>query len=61
MRAARFRLARQAQQAEQVARLSARLPLPQVQLPLCFTAGLTADDLEWLADRLLEQLGARAA
>ena len=28
-----FRLARQAQQAEQVARLSARLPLPQVHLP----------------------------
>jgi anion-transporting ArsA/GET3 family ATPase len=61
VRAARFRLARQAQQAEQVARLSARLPLPQVQLPLCFTAGLTADDLERLADRLLEQLGAQAA
>jgi len=61
VRAARFRLARQAQQAEQVARLSARLPLPQVRLPLCFTAGLTADDLERLADRLLEQLGARAA
>lgn len=60
-RAARFRLARQAQQAEQVARLSARLPLPQVHLPLCFTAGLTADDLERLADRLLDQLGARAA
>jgi anion-transporting ArsA/GET3 family ATPase len=60
-RAARFRLARQAQQAEQVARLSARLPLPQVQLPLCFTAGLTAADLEQLADRLLDQLGARAA
>ena len=60
-RAARFRLARQAQQTEQVARLSARLPLPQVRLPLCFTAGLTADDLERLADRLLEQLGARAA
>jgi anion-transporting ArsA/GET3 family ATPase len=61
VRAARFRLARQGQQAEQVARLSARLPLPQVHLPLCFTAGLTADDLERLADRLLDQLGARAA
>jgi anion-transporting ArsA/GET3 family ATPase len=60
-RAARFRLARQAQQAEQVTRLSALLPLPQVRLPLCFTAGLTADDLERLADRLLDQLGARAA
>jgi anion-transporting ArsA/GET3 family ATPase len=60
-RAARFRLAREAQQAEQVARLSAQLPLPQIHLPLCFTAGLTADDLERLADRLLDQLGARAA
>ena len=60
-RAARFRLAREAQQAEQVARLSAQLPLPQIHLPLCFTAGLAADDLEHLADRLLDQLGARAA
>jgi anion-transporting ArsA/GET3 family ATPase len=59
--AARFRLARQAQQAEQVARLSARLPLPQVHLPLRFTAGLSADDLERLADRLLDQPSAPAA
>jgi anion-transporting ArsA/GET3 family ATPase len=61
VRAARFRLARQAQQAEQVARLSARLPLPQVHLPLQFTAGLSADDVERLADRLLDQPSAPAA
>ena len=61
VKAARFRLARQAQQAEQVARLSARLPLPQVHLPLRFTAGLSADDLERLADRLLDQPSAPAA
>ena len=61
VKAARFRLARQAQQAEQVARLSARLPLPQVHLPLRFTAGLSADDLERLADRLLDRPSAPAA
>jgi len=61
VQAARFRLARQAQQAEQVARLSARLPLPQVHLPLQFTAGLAADDLERLADHLLDQPSAPAA
>jgi anion-transporting ArsA/GET3 family ATPase len=61
VRAARFRLARQAQQDEQVARLSARLPLPQIHLPFCFTAGLMTHDLELLADRLLEQLGSLAA
>ena len=34
---------------------------PRSSCPSCFTAGLTADDLERLADRLLEQLGAQAA
>jgi anion-transporting ArsA/GET3 family ATPase len=59
--AARFRLARQAQQHEQVARLSAQLPLPQVQLPFRFTAGLAADDLEVLADALIDQVRSLAA
>ena len=59
--AARFRLARQAQQDEQVARLSAQLPLPQVHLPFRFTAGLTPADVEVLADALLEQLKSLAA
>ena len=61
VRAARFRLARQAQQAEQLARLSAALPLPQIHLPLCFTAGLSPVDVERLADRLVDQLPSRAA
>ncbi len=61
LEAARFRLARQAQQAEQVARLSAQLPLAQVHLPFCFSARLGGDDLETLADRLVDQLGALAA
>jgi hypothetical protein len=61
VRAARFRLARQAQQTEQLARLSARLPLPQVHLPYVFTAGLSNQDVEVLAERLLDQLGSAAA
>jgi anion-transporting ArsA/GET3 family ATPase len=59
--AARFRLARQVQQDEQVARLSAQLPLPQVHLPYCFTAGLAPDDVEVLADALIDQLRSLAA
>jgi anion-transporting ArsA/GET3 family ATPase len=61
LRAARFRLARQAQQAEQVARLSGELPLAQVHLPFRFSARLGVDDLEGLADHLVDQLGALAA
>jgi anion-transporting ArsA/GET3 family ATPase len=61
LRAARFRLARQDQQAEQVARLSAQLPLAQVHLPFCFSARLEVDDVEALADHLVDQLGALAA
>jgi len=53
--AARFRLARQSQQHEQLDRLSAQLPLPQVHLPFRFTAGLTSDDVESLADTMLDQ------
>jgi anion-transporting ArsA/GET3 family ATPase len=59
--AARFRLARQAQQDEQVARLSAELPLAQVHLPFRFTAGLSPDDIEALAGALLDQLESLAA
>jgi anion-transporting ArsA/GET3 family ATPase len=60
-RAARFRLARQAQQDEQVARLSMQLPLPQVHLPFRFTAGLVPDDVEALAAELLDGLERLAA
>jgi anion-transporting ArsA/GET3 family ATPase len=59
--AARFRLARRVQQREQVARLSARLPLPQVHLPFRFTAALAPEDVEVLADALIDQLRSLAA
>jgi anion-transporting ArsA/GET3 family ATPase len=61
VRAARFRLARQAQQAEQLARLSSQLPLAQVHLPFRFSDRLGVEDLEGLADHLVDQLGALAA
>jgi anion-transporting ArsA/GET3 family ATPase len=54
--AARFRLAREAQQDRQLARLAEELPLAQVHLPFRFTAGLTAADLDPLAEVLVEQL-----
>jgi anion-transporting ArsA/GET3 family ATPase len=47
--AARFRRRRATDQATQVERLAASLPLPQVHLPAVFTAGLTAEDLRALA------------
>jgi hypothetical protein len=50
--AARFRRDRAHDQADQVARLSASLPLPQVHLPMVFAAGLSADDVAELARRL---------
>jgi anion-transporting ArsA/GET3 family ATPase len=59
--AARFRLARQEQQDEQVARLTQQLPLPQLHLPFRFSAGLAPDDVEVLAEALLEQLTSIAA
>ena len=59
--AARFRLARQQQQQEQLARLTAELPLPQLHLPFRFTAGLAPDDLEALADALVGELTTIAA
>jgi anion-transporting ArsA/GET3 family ATPase len=61
VRAARFRLARQAQQDEQLARLSERLPLSQLRLPLRFAAGLDVEDLEVLGDHLVDQLEAMPA
>jgi Anion-transporting ATPase len=55
--AARFRLARQAQQREQIERLAAALPLPRLQLPFRFTAGVSAADAGELAEALLDQIG----
>lgn len=59
--AAGFRRARMALQAEQVERLSERLPLPQIHLPFRFTADLGLPDIEHLATAAIagiEQLAA---
>jgi len=50
--AARFRRRRAADQAAQVERLAAALPLPQVHLPAVFAAGLSAVDVVALADAI---------
>ncbi len=51
--AAAFRSARVALQTEQVARLSDRLPLPQIHLPFLFTTDLSHDDVYVLGDAAL--------
>ena len=56
--AARFRADRTALQAEQVARLAERLPLPQLRLPFVFTTQIGPEELELLADRLLTEVEA---
>lgn len=50
--AAAFRAERQALQAEQVARLTEMLPLPQLHLPFLFTADVGAPEVDLLADAL---------
>jgi cellulose biosynthesis protein BcsQ len=52
-RAASFRHDRIALQHEQVARLAAGLPLPQLHLPYLFTADVGVDDIGRLGDQLL--------
>ena len=47
--AARFRRGRAANQRDQIDRLAAALPLPQVHLPYVFAAGITVDDVGRLA------------
>lgn len=54
--AADFRLHRMGLQAEQVQRLSSRLPLPQLTLPFLFSADLGQDEVGALADAALEAL-----
>jgi anion-transporting ArsA/GET3 family ATPase len=56
--AAEFRLARCAEQSEQMARLAVELPLAQIPLPFRFTAGLGADDVAALVPAFLD--GVRA-
>jgi anion-transporting ArsA/GET3 family ATPase len=50
--AAAFRLQRQELQAEQIARLAERLPLPQLELPFLFTTDLGPAEVDVLADAL---------
>jgi anion-transporting ArsA/GET3 family ATPase len=56
--AARFRLARQAQQREQVDRLARALPLPHLRLPFRFTAGLGPADVGELSEALVAEIRA---
>ena len=58
--AATFRRARAAGQAEQLARLSSSLPLPQIALSFRFVAGLDATEIETLASELGVAIGALA-
>ena len=58
--AARFRLDRTALQAEQVARLQAQLPLPQLRLPFLFSAEIGPAELDDLARVLLAEIDALA-
>ena len=50
--AGKLRLERQGAQAAQVARLAEELPLPQLELPFCFSADLGPDQLSTLTDAL---------
>ncbi|MGC8626360.1 MAG: hypothetical protein ACP5VR_02200 [Acidimicrobiales bacterium] len=52
--AGRLRARRQAAQAEQVARLAKVLPLPQLELPFCFSAALGPGELAALTDALAQ-------
>jgi len=53
-----LRARRQAAQAEQVTRLAKVLPLPQLQLPFCFSAALGPDELAVLTDALAQGISA---
>jgi hypothetical protein len=50
--AATFRVALRTRQQEQRARLAARLPLPQIELPFLFTADVGPSEIDVLADAL---------
>jgi Mrp family chromosome partitioning ATPase len=58
--AAAFRLDRTALQAEQVGRLEAGLPLPQLRLPFLFTTEITSAELDELAHVMLSEIEALA-
>jgi anion-transporting ArsA/GET3 family ATPase len=59
--AARFRRARTALQAEQVARLGEALPLGQVHLPFVFSDGIGEPELRRLAEALAVGIGSLAS
>jgi anion-transporting ArsA/GET3 family ATPase len=59
-RAAAFRDDLTRRQQEQCARLSERLPLPQLRLPSCFTADVGPAEIERLADELAAGIDALA-
>ena len=54
--AADFRRQRMALQSEQVERLGAELPLPQLRLPFLFTADIGPTEVDLLAHRLLAEI-----
>ena len=54
--AAAFRGARMELQAEQVGRLAEQLPLSQIRLPFVFTTEIGPEELEHLAQRLLDEI-----
>jgi hypothetical protein len=58
--AASFRRSRMALQAEQIGRLEAQLPLPQLRLPFLFTTDIGPRDLDVLAGALLAEIDALA-
>jgi anion-transporting ArsA/GET3 family ATPase len=60
-RAAEFRRDRTELQREQLARLTERLPLPQIRLPFVFRGGLGVTEVEQLAAALADGLTALAA
>jgi anion-transporting ArsA/GET3 family ATPase len=55
--AAEFRRRRRALQREQIERLGAQLPLPQLRMPFLFTAAVGPSEVDVLARALLQDIG----
>jgi hypothetical protein len=53
-----FRVALHERQREQQARLAARLPLPQIELPFLFTADIGPAEVDVLAEAFTRSVGA---
>lgn len=56
--AAKYRIARRRSQAEEVDRLDIELPLPRIDLPMLFRAGLDRASIDELTEAMLPQLEA---